>query len=300
MSTVTTSVEASLLFPRTPRRDIADDVTELKTRLGALGCPVRQTRIVPGEHLLLHCDTVQVLLAFCAVPFDIEDFQGAARPDHAMEDDARILERLVAHRSSLTVLVADHPSADMREPLARKQRLCWEVVDIVAGALDADLIFWSESDTIYSAAEFAVATLSETAPRPVPTPRHAPFEDATDDIAVPVSESYLAQALSGFGGTPARPHSLQWERLSHGLPHDVRDDPDEGRGFLTAAQQEKGMTYGLITILAAMNGPVAIGTLFYNIFRGENAHLVAQVIAVTALGIAISWASLHEKAFALF
>ncbi len=300
MSTVTTSIEASLLFSRTPRRDIGEDATEIRTRLGALGCPVRQTRVVPGEHLLLHCDTVQVLLAYCAVPFDIEDFQGAARPDHAMEDDARILDRLSAHRSSMTVLVADHPSAAARETLAQKRRLCWEVIDIVAGALDADLVFWTDSDTIYSPAEFAVATLAETAPRPMPTPRHAPMEDATDDIAVPVSESYLAQAISGLGGGRARAHSLQWERVSHGLPDEGDDDAGRFESFFTAARQEKGKTYGLITILAAMNGPVAIGTLFYNVFRGENAHLVAQVIAVTALGMAIYWSAMYEKALAIF
>lgn len=299
MSTATTSVEASLLFDSVPGDDLTLQLPELKRCLGALDAPVRHSRTNPGEHVLLHCDAVQVLIALCSVPFDVEGFEGAVRPERAVESERAVMDRLTRHAASLTVLVTDRPGAARRDSLELKQRICWDVADLMAEAMGAGLVFWSDTDTLYTATEFAAESLAGGAARTAaPAIKlHMPLHAEPDeDEAVPFGDSLLAQLTRPK--TRATSMSPEWERVSRGLPATDMDDEDADEELLDDDLVRKGTTYGLIAILAALNAPVAAGALFYNVARGENAHLTAQVVAVTGLGVAITAASLHEKAFA--
>jgi hypothetical protein len=170
MTPQTRIAEASLLFAAPLSRDVASETPELTRCLDSLGWPVETTQSVAGEVLVLNCGAVQITVAQSALPFELADFRGVARPgpDHAR--DAQALARLQAHQACVTVLIADSRSARRPAHAAAKRRICWEVTDLIAEALGAELVFWGETDMLYFADEFAQASLAEA-----PTPA----EDAT-------------------------------------------------------------------------------------------------------------------------
>lgn len=305
MTTAPASVEANLLFPAFPGRDLDPLVPELKRCAERLGAPVERTRMQKGDYLLLEAGPLQIVLTFCPVPFEVSDFEGTSRPNTDGEKAARALAKLEAHQASLTVLVSDRRDAGGgRTPHAPKARLCWDISDLLAEALRADLVFWSETDTLYTAGEFARESLGTT-PRAARRTARRTSGTAPGGEETAGAQSFLdilAAAASGSRKTAAAGSTCRaWERVSRGLPaselYEIDIDPEEDE-ILTPGVVEKGTTYGLLALLMAINFPVAAGAAFYNIVRGENAHAVAQIISITALGTAIAWASLAEKAFA--
>ena len=304
MTTAPASVEANLLFPAFPGRDLDPLVPELKRCAERLGAPVGRTRMQKGDYLLLEAGPLQIVLTFCPVPFEVSDFEGTSRPNTDGDKAARALAKLEAHQASLTVLVSDRRDAGGgRTPHGLKARLCWDMSDLLAEALRADLVFWSETDTLYTAGEFARESLGTTPRAARRTARRASSATpgAEDTPGAQTFLDILAAAASGSKSTATGGTCRAWERVSRGLPaselYEIDVDPEDDE-ILTPGVVEKGTTYGLLALLMAINFPVAAGAAFYNIVRGENAHAVAQIISITALGTAIAWASLAEKAFA--
>jgi hypothetical protein len=161
------SHEANLLFQSPIAADparLATDVHELALAHG-LNAEIAESA---GEQFqLFDCGTLQILVAGCAQPLDVSHFLDVARPDGASLSETAILSRLTGHRYSVTVLVADHPDrpeyvADETAAARRtalKERLCWQLTELMRARHRPALVFWADTDTLYAGEEFARASL---------------------------------------------------------------------------------------------------------------------------------------------
>ncbi len=161
------SFEANLLYKTAPTPRFDKLVEEIADVLEAQGTMLIGVERVDHIFTLLNCDTVEILLAFTGDPLPVEHFIDANRPAAASLCEAEILGRLTRHKSSATVLVVDRDGcagaySQPHEEL--KRNLCWGIADCLHNHCAADLVFWCDSDTLYSADEFQRAWLIEAAP----------------------------------------------------------------------------------------------------------------------------------------
>ena len=56
---------------------------------------------------------------------------------------------------------------------------------------------------------------------------------------------------------------------------------------------------GQLVLLMALNVPVALAVLFYQTIRGENAHMAAKAVCVTALGVVLNDSGMAGQAMML-
>ncbi|RMD93020.1 MAG: hypothetical protein D6811_05770 [Alphaproteobacteria bacterium] len=296
------SIEANLLFTRPVGDALIGETEEVIACIESLGFRVAATRVVPGEHVLVTCDRVQVLAAYCPVPFEVDDFSGANRPGTDPLADRLVLEALGAHSASVRLLVVERPEAVIGAAPAERRLLCWELADLLSENLGAQLVFWSETDTLFSAGEFA-----RSAPPEETNPPVLDWADTRTPIAA--TAQMQAQEHPGahvFAMSPEdeleelerhrlRPATAEdWARLSRGLaPEDAEDE------LIDEETARTGTNAGLLILLMALNFPVAMSVLLYQLLRGQNAHLAAKALCVTALGVALDQSGMLAAALAL-
>lgn len=160
MSEPTASAEANLFYSDPMRVELSTLVEGLDACLAQFDQPIRETRFVREEYLILYCEAVQVLAARCPVPLDLEQFEGVTRPDGDSDMDHAVLALLEDHSESLTIVVTVAPGMEGRTTRADRLEICCEVADLLAEGSEAELVFWCETDTLFTADEFARAHLS--------------------------------------------------------------------------------------------------------------------------------------------
>lgn len=309
MTGKSTSIEANLLFSRPPADDLSTQSEELIGCMEHLGFRVAATRVEPGEHVLFTCDRIQVLVALCNAPYGVEEFAGASRPGDDPVTDRLVLDTLRRHRASVKVLVTDRPGALIGASAHEKRFLGWELTDLLAEHLTADLIFWNDGDTLYSAGEFARAAPPQGA-IPVVLTDEEPVYDAPlrpfNAMAVAAAAAHPGAhifALSPDDGldelereTLRRATTADWERVSRGY---APEPLDCGAEMVSDSLSQRCTNYGLLIILLALSFPVAMAVMFYQLIRGENAHMAAKALCVTALGVALNDSGMAATALSL-
>ncbi|PRX35049.1 hypothetical protein SAMN05216257_102476 [Meinhardsimonia xiamenensis] len=301
--TATISIEANLLFTRAVGDALLGETGEILATLEMLGFRVTGTRVEDGRHLLISCDRVQVLAAYCPVPFEVSEFSGTQRPGHDPLADRLVFETLEAHRASVKLLVTDRPDAMMGASHDEKRHLCWELADLLLEDLGAQLVYWNETDMLFSAGEFA---------RSAPPVQHAPLVIDPADTREPVSLAAGAEAPKLHPGAHIFALSPEeeleelerdrlkaataedWARVSRGIA------PEEGeRELIDEETARAGTNYGLLILLMALSFPVAMAVLFYQLIRGPNARLAAKAVCVTALGVALDQSGMAAEVLSL-
>ncbi len=159
MSDQSASAEANLLYSEPFGVDLPGLLEGLDACLSQFDQPIKETRFVRGEYLIAYCRDVQVLAAICPIPLELEQFEGVTRPDGDTDMDTAVLAMLEDHVESLTVMVTIAPGSDDKTTRAERLEICCEVADLLSEETEADLVFWCESDTLFTADEFARANL---------------------------------------------------------------------------------------------------------------------------------------------
>ncbi|MBV0912918.1 hypothetical protein [Anianabacter salinae] len=160
MTETPASAEATLLYSDPLGVELSSLVEGLDACLAQFDQPILETRFVREEYLILYCPDVQVLAARCPVPLDLDQFEGVTRPDGDNDMDHAVLSMLEDHAESLTVIVTVAPEHGARTSRADRLEICCEVADLLAEETHADLVFWCDTDTLFTADEFARANLS--------------------------------------------------------------------------------------------------------------------------------------------
>ena len=148
--------EATLLYKTAPRPDLDRLVRDIEDVLDAHGAMLLSVEHLDGIFTLLSCDTVQVLLAFTDSAMPIEHFLDTHRPATADLSEPAMLARLTAHTAAATVMVMNC-NGSVRMNAAHetlKRNICWDVTETIFQLCTADLVFWNETDTLFSDAEF--------------------------------------------------------------------------------------------------------------------------------------------------
>jgi len=166
------SFEANLLFKTAPRFTLSSVVNKLRCAIEDQGETLHHVEKIDTVFTHLTCDSVDILLAYCEAPLPAEHFLGAERPSVTSFSDAEILTRLTLNQASFTILVTDREIDDMPYGAAHealKRALCWDLADCIESSFGTDLVFWSDTDTLYASEEFARACTyaeSQTATQP--------------------------------------------------------------------------------------------------------------------------------------
>ncbi len=161
------SHESNLLFQSPVAVDPAVLATDVHELALAHGLNAEIAESAGDSFQLFDCGTLQILVAGCEQPLNVSHFLDVARPEGASLSETAILSRLTGHRYSMTVLVADHPdrpelaadevAATRRSEL--KERLCWQLTELLRARHRPALVFWADTDTLYAGEEFARAGL---------------------------------------------------------------------------------------------------------------------------------------------
>lgn len=293
------SVVADLLLAAPPQEDPCLLSGEIAVCIEDLGFRVTETRVAPEDHLLVNCDRVQVLVACCPVPFGPDEFAGAGRPGENRMADRLALEALRRHRASLKILVTAPPDAEDPASEAERRLLCWEIADLVTELVGAVLVYWHDTDTLFTAGEFARAELPrQVVPAVLAGPEAAPPPGPEPALAHPGAHVFALspdEELEEIEAERLRPATAaDWERISRGLPPEEDD-----QALLDEELQRQGTNWGLLLLLMVLSFPVAISVVIYQIFRGPNAHLAAKALCVTSLGVALNEAGMIAEVMTL-
>jgi len=209
--------EASLLFGANcnPLRFV--DVVALRAMIENIGATVESVRRKSGEYILLNCDRVQILVAFCPVPFPMDHFQGVCRPPEDEENRTRIFEKLETHAESLTVLVTSRDGAAVDPGMDHqilKRRLCLEVVDSLLAMMKPSLVFWMDEDQLLTPeeAETTIARHSDGHGQQDGQIQHdgqIPGPDFPEDIIVVQSGPRNRRQLGALTSRTRRPDEIR-------------------------------------------------------------------------------------------
>jgi len=294
MPRLTKSKEASLLFTQPPRLETGPMAEAVETLLTSEGLDVAEIRDVPGSYALLTCDTVEVLIAPCAVPFPIDHFKGALRPANATRDGDEVMALLHDHRASVTVLVVERaPAAPV--PEARLAALCWQITDFLAAAITPDLVFWCAQDMLYAVEEFedvadnddraTAAQVAPILPMEQDASRASRARFYTDPHLTPEAAAWLGTGTAG-------PRDARAESAEAGPPQ-IADLAETPAGSATV--------YVMSTTLIIVAFPVGYAMLIFNLMSGGNFRATARAMALTGIAAAASTVvGLPAQAMALF
>ncbi|MDJ0827677.1 MAG: hypothetical protein QNJ16_19480 [Rhodobacter sp.] len=233
------------------------------------GLYVRRITAADGIFLRFDCAEIQVLLAFCDRPLPTDHFLDARRPDDAAEADPAVLQRLIEHRSSITVLVLDHPdTAPAVGQVHLKRALCWDVTDYLAAATRPALVFWCETDTLFSAAEFRRS--DDCAPAGI-APGHVQHRHLRTAPLLPdAALDWVAGCDPDQGparAAPARPRARLREIATHGvetlmsivLPTRLAVQIDRCQAWLTPQRAMHAATLACTATTAGLSSLVNLG-----------------------------------------
>jgi hypothetical protein len=151
------SFEANLLYKTAPAPDFFTLEDELRALAEINGEELLQFEQIDSVFTLATCRRVQILLALNWDALPAEHFLGAGRPSAAMQSELEVLDRLTECPGSATVLVLDRDPDSPESapaPVELKRSLCWDVSEAVFNATDPQLVFWSDTDILYTEAEF--------------------------------------------------------------------------------------------------------------------------------------------------
>ncbi len=148
--------EANLLYKTAPQPDLAAAEEDIRDILEEHGAMLLGTERIDGIYTLLMCDIADVLIGLTPDPLSVGHFLGTERPVAASLSEHEILTRLSAHSACAIVIVAepeiDPPAADESDDVLRA--ICEELADWLCRTTDPDLVFWCETDTLYTSGEF--------------------------------------------------------------------------------------------------------------------------------------------------
>ncbi|MCG6904352.1 MAG: hypothetical protein LJE68_16900 [Rhodobacter sp.] len=225
------SFEANLLYQTVRTPNYADLIDDLTTTIEGNGETLRQIDEIDSVFTLLTCKQVQILIAFNPDPLPVDHFLGAERPTTSNIGDGEIMRRLTASSASATVLVLDrNPNTPIfgAEQDRLKRSLCWDIVDCLFFATSADLVFWSETDTLYAADEFERASTFQA--------RQARAERTFNrNSALPAVPAHLAATQPGASPTfmqtdeAPRIDPALHDRIDRTLHDRIEAEPEKGR-----------------------------------------------------------------------
>ena len=149
--------EANLLLKTAPNASVDPLVEDIQELLAAHETMLINIERVEPVFTLLRCDEIDILLAFTDISMPVAHFENVQRPRLSKLSEADVFGRLVRHKSSVTVLVMDRDRGAGALPEAnpdRNRRLCRKITEMVNARLDAELVFWAETDMLFAGEEF--------------------------------------------------------------------------------------------------------------------------------------------------
>lgn len=165
--------EANLLYKTAPDTNSDALSEEIQAVLAAHETMLDHVERVDSVFTLIHCDTVDILLAFTDICMPVAHFENVQRPEFARLAEAEVLGRLSRHEGSVTVLVIDKGGDAVAETGAQPRRLreiCRDITALIHQRDAADLIYWSDNDTLYAGEEFGAPEIARRMPEPDLTP----------------------------------------------------------------------------------------------------------------------------------
>ena len=206
--------EANLLYKTAPDTNSDALLEDIQAVLAAHETMLERLERVDSVFTLIHCDTVDVLLAFTDICMPVAHFENVQRPAFARLSEAEVLGRLSRHESSVTVLVVAKRGDDAtpaRQNPDRMRAICRDLTALIHDACAADLVYWSDNDTLYAGEEFSAPDQYAAPPEaelpPKGTQRFAEVAeiDATlcwdiveDCVPTPKSEDRKISSARGF------------------------------------------------------------------------------------------------------
>lgn len=112
---------------------------------------------VDAVYVLITTERLKVLLALGNDSLPIDGFLSADRPAATQHNDTEILGKLLAISATTTVLILprdDIPATAQTFSDHAMSALCWDIVACVHATIPAELVFWSDTETLYTAQEF--------------------------------------------------------------------------------------------------------------------------------------------------
>lgn len=147
-----------------------EDLDGTVARIAAdLGLPCGAIPEIEPGCRLFDLGPVQVLIATTDRAMPMMHFKGAQRPARALLGEDAILARLNGHEHNITVLVSDTLDGDCRGRPAcerMKLRLCHGITEALRRDHRECLVFWGDTDTLYSHEEFEMARIVPAGPGP--------------------------------------------------------------------------------------------------------------------------------------
>ncbi len=186
------------------RHDAQDELQEIVEDQGLV---LERFETMDDMFLMLDCGPVQVLIALCNEPMKVSHFVNANRPAERKWNDDQILGLLHGHEAISTVLVTDTPGTTHQDPRldVQKRMLCADLTDWMFSRTLPDLVFWSDTDTLYAGPEFDLVSMRDALSK---TPGHslAPAHFQTDPPVWDKAETLIEaqpNAEEAQGQTPA-------------------------------------------------------------------------------------------------
>lgn len=141
-----THVEASLLYPTSSAPFGALDAEMLRSAFERLGAPVRVSKVLDSQCLLLLCDRFWVAVSSIDTPLALDTICLANRGGAG--DDPHVWEALARHRSCLSVGVGTHDGEAGPDERAMQNELCLETVDLILSVTEPELVHLPRSGEI--------------------------------------------------------------------------------------------------------------------------------------------------------
>lgn len=168
-----THVEASLLYPMENAPFAELDPGALRAAFERLGVPVRVTKVLDSQCLLLLGDRFWVAVNSADTPLALDAICRADRARHPAGEDAQVWDALARHRSCLTVGVGTHDGEVSSDEAALQQELCLETVDLILTVTEPELIHLPRSGevlTLWEAQELLDGGWDDILPEPPKAP----------------------------------------------------------------------------------------------------------------------------------
>ena len=125
--------EANLLYKTAPDTNSDALLEDIQAVLAAHETMLERLERVDSVFTLMHCDTVDVLLAFTDICMPVSHFENVQRPQFARLAEAEVLGRLSRHESSVTVLVIDKGGATAAKPAEKRhlREICRDITALI-------------------------------------------------------------------------------------------------------------------------------------------------------------------------
>ena len=235
--------EATLLHKTAPNLDQNQIKKEFAKTLDAHNETIENIEKIDSVYYLFHCQSVKILLAIGADPLPLDGMLNATRPGAVAIHETQILAQLVEIGASSTLLVLErdpNTASGAPEQALKMRNICWELSDRLYACTSTDLVFWSETETLYAAPEFERAATYHATQSNLPQVEaaHKHFRDAPNICGTMRTWIENDQESERQTSSPKACESDQnwFERLQSVTKKAIqtRSEPDDGARTITA------------------------------------------------------------------